>query len=178
MTEDDICGEQNADGTECKRDAGWGRGEDVNSGPCMDHVDDYHNPKKLTPETKSTLVGAAQEGAFKQHCAQVAGITEQTLRNWLNWGEADVENDVDSPCADLFLDFQRARGAGAVRRLKDVRSEFVLERSYDYTKTEERQITGDGGGPLEITFSEEVVTTAWSDENNDETDGDGTGDTE
>jgi hypothetical protein len=110
----------------------------------------------------STLVGAAQEGAFKKHCAQVAGITPQTLRRWLNWGEEDVDKEIDSPCADLYVRYQRARGAGAIRRLKDANTEFVLERSYGYTKTEEHQVTGGGGGPLEVTFVEETVETPWS----------------
>lgn len=144
----DICGEETAAGEPCKRDAGWGR-EGVDDGPCVNHVDDFHNPDKLTEETKSTLVGAAQEGAFKEHCAQVAGITPRTLRKWLEWGEEDVENDVDSPCADLFFRYSRARGAGAVRRLKDVKSEFVLERSYGYTKTEQHEVSGPDGEPIE-----------------------------
>ena len=153
----DICGEPTSSGGRCTRDAGWGTSRD--SGPCSDHQDDFHNPAKLNAETKSTLIGAAQEGAHKEHCAQIAGITEQTLRNWLNWGQEDAENDIDSPCAELFLDFQRARGAGAVRRLKDVDSKFVLERSYGYTKTETHEVTGEGGGPLEVTINESIIET-------------------
>lgn len=150
----DICGEPKGNGEPCKRDPGWGR-EGVSKGPCMDHVGDFHNPKKLTPEVKNTLAGAAQEGAFKKHCAQLAEISRQTLENWLKWGEEDVKKDIDSPCADLYLTFQRARGTGAVRRLKDVDSEFVLERSYGYTKTEEHQITGEGGGAIDVVINRE-----------------------
>lgn len=138
----DICGEPTASGGSCIRDAGWGTPRD--DGPCVDHAESYHDPKKLNAETKSTLIGAAQEGAFKEHAAQLAGLSEQTLRNWLNWGEADSESGIDSPCAALFLDWQRARGAGAVRRLKDVDSKFVLERSYGYTNKEMREIEHSG----------------------------------
>lgn len=174
MTNDSICGEEKENGEPCRRDPGWGR-EGITEGPCRDHIGDFHNPKKLTPDVKSTLIGAAQEGAFKVHCAQLAGISEQTLRNWLNWGEEDVEKDIDSPCASLYSEYMRARGAGAVRRLKDADTEFVLERSYGYTKSEEHQLTGGDGGPVEISFTEEVVTTPWSSDNGD---GNGAGDDE
>lgn len=162
---ENICGEENADGSKCKREAGWGTDRD--GGPCKDHAESYHDPKKLDEETKSTLIGAAQEGAFLKHCAMVAGITPRTLRNWLEWGEADEEAGVDSPCADLFFRFQRARGAGAVRRLKDVDSAFVLERSYEYTKTEKREHehSGPSGGPIPLEINETVHTTGYSEGN-------------
>lgn len=154
----DICGEETANGGKCTRDAGWGiSGRDT--GPCRDHEGDFHNPKKLDEETKNTLIGAAQEGAFKEHCAQIAGLAPRTLRRWLEWGEEDVDAEIDSPCADLYVRWQRARGAGAVRRLKDVDSKFVLERSYGYTKTETHEVTGEGGGPLEVTINESIVET-------------------
>lgn len=145
-----TCGEQNANGKPCQREAGWGTNRD--DGPCKDHAESYHNPDKLTEETKSTLIGAAQEGAFKKHCAQVAGLAPRTLRRWLEWGEDDEEADIDSPCADLFVRFQRARGAGAVRRLKDADSEFILERSYGYTKEEKRELehSGPNDGPIPV----------------------------
>ena len=152
----DICGEETDAGEPCKRKAGWGR-DGVSEGPCKNHMDEYHNPNKLTPERKSTLVGAAQEGAFKEHCALIARISEQTLRNWLNWGEEDVQKGIDSPCADLFLDFQRARGAGAVRCLKDANSEFILERSYGYNKTETHEVSGPGGDPIETEHTRELT---------------------
>lgn len=140
---DEICGETRKDGNECQRDAGWGV-DGKNTGPCMDHRADHTHAKKLTEERINQICGAAQEGAFKRHCAQISGITPQTLRNWLNEGEDDVEHDRDTPFADLYFRFHRARGAGAVKNLDNARSEFVLERSYGYTKTEKREVEHSG----------------------------------
>jgi len=135
--QDNTCGEPCEDGTKCQRDAGWGT--DSGIGPCRDHATEWAVPEKLDEETKHSLIGAAQAGAFKKHCALVAGITPQTLHNWLTDGEGHLENDIDSPLADLYLRFQRARAAGAVSKLRDADDEFVLERSYGYTKTERKE---------------------------------------
>jgi hypothetical protein len=40
----------------------------------------------------------------------------------------------------------------------------MLAASYDYKKTEKREVTGDGGGPVEVTLNETVVETEWSDD--------------
>lgn len=159
MTDDNICGGEKENGEPCRRDPGWGL-KGVTEGPCRDHIGNFHNPKKLTPDVKSTLIGAAQEGAFKQHCAQLAGISEQTLRNWINWGEEDIEKGIDSPCAGLYSEFMRARGAGAVNRLKDADTEFVLERSYGYTKSEKHELEHSGGLAQEHSLADEDRETA------------------
>ena len=40
-------------------------------------------------------------------------------------------------------------------------AKFLLASSFDYKKTEKREHTGDGGGPVEVEFHEEVVETPW-----------------
>lgn len=137
---ENICGEatgSDGNGPPCQRQAGWGTESDI--GPCKDHAEDYVVPDKLTEETKNQLIGAAQQGAFKRHCAQTAGLRPRTLRRWLSWGEDHCERGIDSELAEFYVRFQQARGAGAVRRLKDADDEFVLERSYGYTKTERHE---------------------------------------
>jgi len=134
---DDNCGYELDDGTPCQRDAGWGT--DSTIGHCKDHAQEWTIPQKLDEETINTLVGAAQSGAFKKHCAQVAGITPQTLRSWLAEGEDHAERDLDTALADLHLRFTRARAASAVQKLQNADDEFVLERSYGYIRQERKE---------------------------------------
>lgn len=159
---DNTCGEPNAEGEPCGRQAGWGTPSDI--GPCKDHAQEYRVPRKLTEEARSKILGAAQRGAFKQTCAAIAGVTPQTLRNWLNQGEQHVQDGLDTPLSEFYLAFQRAHAQGEVSTLQDCSSEFLAERAYGYTKTQELQHTGSGGGPLEIAINEEIVETPYSEE--------------
>lgn len=145
---DAVCGYvKESDDEPCQRPAGWGTPSDI--GHCKDHAEEYTVPRKMDEQTKQSLVGAARRGAFKKHCARVAGITPQTLRNWLNQGEEHIANCMETPLSEFYLRFERARAAGAVERLEDVDPEFVLERSYGYTKTETHELTGEDGGPIQ-----------------------------
>lgn len=161
MTEN-SCGYEKEDGEPCKRPAGWGT--DASIGHCRDHAAEYRSPRKLDEETRQSLIGAAQTGAFKRHCAEVAGITPQTLRNWLSQGEEHTSKGVETPLAEFYLRFQRARSAGAVSKLRDVDPEFILERSYGYTKSQEVELSGEGGSPIVIPINETVVETSYSEQ--------------
>lgn len=162
MTNENICGYEKDDGEPCQRPGGWGT--DASIGHCRDHAEEYTTPRKLDEETRQALIGAAQTGAFKRHCADVAGIARSTLWEWLNQGEEHAANGMNTPLADFYRTFQRARGAGAVSRLREVDPEFILERSYGYTKSQEVELTGEGGGPIEISLNETIVETSYSEE--------------
>lgn len=147
---DNHCGYDKDDGKPCRRPAGWGTESQM--GHCKDHAEEYRVPRKLDEETASTLRGAARAGAKIKDCAAVAGIARSTLWDWLNTGEEHASNDLDTPLAEFYRTFQRARGAGAVELLRDSSSEFILERSYGYVKTEKREVehSGEGGGPIMV----------------------------
>lgn len=76
----------------------------------------------------------------------------------------------DSTTADLqrnIADLQdEYDSAGDIETKLSIQSEIrrnwkiILDRT-GHGPTEKREHTGEGGGPLEITFSEEVVETPW-----------------
>jgi len=143
----DICGEPTADGTPCQRTAGFGT--DTEDGPCYDHVEERPVLRKFTPERRERIVGAASSGAYKKHIAQMAEIDPDTLERWLSMGEKDEQNALDTDLAEFYTDWQRARGVGALQKLQNVDDEFILERSYGYTKTERREHLVDDEAELE-----------------------------
>lgn len=154
MALDNKCGEPKDDGSPCERPAGWGTPSDM--GPCRDHSEEWQKPRKLNPQTRENILGATQRGTTKKHAAAVGGITEQTLRNWLNWGEEHVQRGWDTPLSDFYLDFQRARGQGAARTLEECSPEFRASASFGYHKTEGRNIGGPDGEPFEVEIHREL----------------------
>lgn len=151
MTDDDICGHPTADGSPCQNPA-----TDGDSCYLNEHggdADPSGRPTKLD-EYRDKIMEAACEGMSLQGCARVAGIAEKTLHTWIN--------EYDEFASEL----RQARAEGElqhIRNVDDKGSQFLLERSFGYTKTEKKELehTGEGGGPIEITFQEEVVETDW-----------------
>ena len=159
----DRCGEPTAgDGTPCERPAGFGTDRD--DGPCMDHVQERPVLRKFTPKRRERILGAAPSGAFKKHIAQMAEIDPDTLDRWIQMGEKDDKNGLDTELAEFYSEWQRARGLGAIQTLNDCSDEFVAERAYGYTKSQDVNLGGQEDNPITINFNEEIVETPWSDE--------------
>lgn len=144
-------------------------GADTPNGPCKNPATEGNScwieshggdrgASKFTEDRREEILEAAEYGATKKGCARAAGVTYRTLQNWLDRGQdaADEESDY----FQFFQDFERARAEGELRLLRSDRTspEFILERSYGYTKKEEIEHTGEDGGPL--TIRREVVDVA------------------
>jgi len=152
---DDICGEATAEGTPCQRPSGFGT--DREDGPCYDHTQQRPVLRKFTPARRERIIGAASSGAFKKHIAQLAEIDPDTLERWLTMGQEDEQNGLDTDLAEFYTDWQRARGAGALQKLQNADDEFILERSYGYTKTETRKHDVEEGGEMNVTIRREAT---------------------
>lgn len=168
MTDDNICGAETAstDGP-CQHPAG--------SCPVPSHSDDdvdanpQGRPSKFTDERARDAIDAAREGLSKAGCERAAGIGDGTLNNWL---EADPTFETEAgEQRQFFRAFRRARRAGETELIEgglyedDVDSsmaKFLLASSFDYKKTEQREVTGEGGGPVEVAISETIVETPHS----------------
>jgi hypothetical protein len=162
---DDICGAECADGSDCQHPAG--------SCPVASHSDDdakdqQGRPSKFTDERARDAIEAAHEGLSKAGCERAAGVGDGTLNNWLEANPTFVDTGGEE--RQFFRAFRRARRAGESELVQgglhddDVDSsmaKFLLASSFDYKKTEKREHTGDGGGPVEVEFHEEVVETPW-----------------
>ena len=128
-------------------------------------------PTKFTDERARAALDAAREGKSKAGCERAAGVGDGTIDRWL---ESDRTFETEQGLHDRFARaFRRARAKGETRlvggglngeEIDSSMAKFLLSTSYDYVKTERREVTGGGGGPVEITFSEEVVETSWGDD--------------
>jgi transposase-like protein len=74
------------------------------------------------------LLAAAREGLTYEGIARVAGVGVSTLHEWRDKYE------------DFSESLERARAKAERELIQDVDPEFVLERSYNYTKTEKREV--------------------------------------
>lgn len=63
---------------------------------------------KLNDTTHKIIVEALAAGNYRQVAAELAGIGRTTFYVWLERGEADLENDKDTPHARLVADILKA----------------------------------------------------------------------
>jgi len=90
-------------------------------------------PSKLK-KYHDDIMDAAERGLTYEGIARVAGVGVSTLREW---------RDTD-PKFDAQLEQRRAIGESRlVDRVVEEKPEFILERSYDYIKTERREVEGE-----------------------------------
>ena len=105
-----------------------------------------------------TLIEAAETGLSKRGCARAAGVSRTALQRYLDAHD------------DFRASFAQARSRGEteliVGGLRDEdfdtsMAKFILATSFDYKKTEKREVegsmehTGEGGGPMEVTVRRE-----------------------
>lgn len=138
---DDICGAECADGSPCEHPAG--------SCPVPSHSDpDADNPQgrpSLLDDYENDILTGARQGMTLEGCARLAGIDESTLHRWINKYD------------EFRKSLKRARAHGELQHLQSVNdsgSQFILERSFGYVKTEKREVeaehSGKDGGPIMI----------------------------
>jgi len=147
---DEQCGVIKNDGDPCTYRAKY------DDGKCGIHTNETKHdpggrPSKLE-EHKEEVLKYARAGMSDKDCANIAGVTKQTLYNWLDRNE------------DFFDSFQRARAKGSFslrRTLLQPREDenaqgarFLLERSRGYTKTEDKNVDLSG----DLTIDTEFVT--------------------
>jgi transposase len=66
-------------------------------------------PTKLNEHTHEAIVTAVRAGNYVETAAQAAGIDTATFYRWMERGEADIENDVDTPFRGFCEAVQKAK---------------------------------------------------------------------
>lgn len=158
MSDQDICGyEDTTTGQPCRHPAG--------SCPVTSHAEaapDGGNPQgrpsKFTDDRAQAAIEAAELGKSIRGCERAAGVSHGTIDNWLDRNPRFETADGDE--RQFFSSFRRARGVGETTCIENGRSEdgdasfekFLLASSFDYKKTEKRELTGDEGGAIEVSI--------------------------
>lgn len=123
-------------------------------------------PTKYNQDRADDILDAAREGKTKEGCARAGGISYDTLRRWLDRGE-----DGEEPFAKFREAFDLARAEGEshlVERVADRKPEFILERSYGYTRTQRVEHDhGTGKRALEVVMWDPSVGEDAEDEDAD-----------
>jgi hypothetical protein len=160
---DDICGASTTGDEPCRNPAG-------DNGRCWipthqpDSGDGVENPHgrdfAVDEDDHDDILEAAETGMSIRGCARAAGVSLSQLQRYLDAHE------------DFRVSFERARARGESELIEGgLRDEavdtsmakFLLASSFDYKKTEKREHTGEGGGPVEIAINETVVETPHED---------------
>jgi len=143
MTDNDICGAECVDGSECQHPAG--------SCPVPSHhTDGADNPQGrdfvLGEDDHGEILDAARSGLSKAGCARAAGVEKPSLLRYLDQHPG------------FRTAFRRARAEGEQRliegalfRDQDAREQmdgqharFLLSTSFDYQKSEKREVEHSG----------------------------------
>jgi len=167
---DNVCGADTADGTPCQHPAGEnGRCWIPQHNPDGEGNDDAApgRPSDFTEDRAHDAIDAAELGMSKSGSARAAGVPVSTLHDWIERGTHTVDGENFSEA------FARARARGerrlvegamfeerdAPRQMDGQHARFLLSTSFDYVKTEKREVehAGEDGGPVEFTINREVV---------------------
>lgn len=149
---DDTCGHPTANGTPCELPAS------ASDGRCHHHTeaDERANGGRewaINESDHEDILSAARDGFSKAGCARAAGVGEASLQRYL-----DAHEDFRSA-------FMRARHEGERTLIKgplvdrpdapgdgpDINGQharFLLSTSFDYVKTEKRELENTGDDPL------------------------------
>jgi transposase len=117
--------------------------------------DPFGRPSKLTPEIQEKLLSVIKLGAYRTVACDFAGITPETLRNWIRRGETDGVG----PYYEFTSALKQAEASACLKALGTIRTAmeqswqaaaWFLERKRpkEWAKRERHELTGKDGGPI------------------------------
>lgn len=129
---DEQCRHIKNDGEPCEY---RGKHDDGKCGIHTDETDTGPGRPSEIVEREDDILAGARQGMTMEGCARLAGVDESTLYRYLNKNE------------EFCKSLKRARAHGELKHLQSVNdsgSQFILERSFNYTKTEKRELEHSG----------------------------------
>lgn len=151
-------------------------------GEPAENPEHYGRPTKFNAERAQAAIKAAKIGSSIEGCARACGVSGDTVHDWKDDDELTFEDPDTGETIQFGEAFRRARFIGERDIIEGARDEtstedaqtarFLLSTSYGYQKTEGREISGSGGGPIEtqIQINEEVIKTGYDDDDTDSDD--------
>ena len=107
---DEICGHIKNDGEPCTYSPKY------DDGKCGHHTDEKEytggRPDKLSYERQEQIASDLEAGKSLNSAARKAGITPQTVFNWLDRGEAEKEKGNENAYTEFLERITRAKGYG------------------------------------------------------------------
>lgn len=126
----------------------------------------HGNTTKFTPETRAVIVAALRVGNYRQTACQLAGIPYQTFWRWMHRGEEEGVGEYYD-FLNAVMQAEAESESGIVQQVrtqvpKDWRAgiELLQRRHPDrWSVRTEQEISGPGGGPVElkVVYEDEVA---------------------
>lgn len=106
-------------------------------------------PTSLTPEVQRAICLSLRGGNYRETAAQAAGIHRNTLRSWVQRGEAGEE-----PYAEFLCALEKAEACGERKLLRNIRKGVDGWQSQAWIL--ERRWPGRWSGRVRVTVSDHV----------------------
>ena len=114
MGDDELCGAETSKGGTCQNPA--------DSCPWHNTDDPPENgrPSKLTHSVQEAIASDIERGRSMRSAARKQDLTPQTIMNWMQRGEADLEEHKANEYTDFFQRITRAKGYGEEWYMKTI----------------------------------------------------------
>lgn len=118
-------------------------------------------PTKFTPERVAAILADVKAGRTIKHACARAGVADRNFRMWLAQGAKDLEAELDTEHARLWLAFECTRGE-RIEALQDTAlagepspassARWLMERvdPGSFHLTTKTEVSGPEGGPIHV----------------------------
>ena len=113
-TEVELCGHETTRGTPCQNPAESCPWHNIESPP------KNGRPSKLTHAKQESIAADIEQGRSMRSAARKQDLTPQTVMNWMQRGEGDLEDGKDNEYTDFFERITRAKGYGEEWYMKTI----------------------------------------------------------